>query len=107
MEASAMSIIPLHLQRRFERQWAAQFGSRVFPAVPKSEIAGRRITSATERDRAWMTQYFPKSLLYFPKSLLSKDLAHVLSRLQGLDIQWVHQQRRSRQQHRMATQQNT
>ena len=95
-----MSIIPLHLQRRFERQWAAQFGSRVFPAVPKSEIAGRRITSATERDRAWMTQYFPKSLL-------SKDLAHVLSRLQGLDIQWVHQQRRSRQQHRMATQQNT
>jgi hypothetical protein len=31
-----MSIIPLHLQRRFEQRWAAQFGSQVFPAVPKT-----------------------------------------------------------------------
>jgi hypothetical protein len=35
MEASAMSIIPLHLQRRFELRWAAQFGSPAIPAVPK------------------------------------------------------------------------
>jgi hypothetical protein len=27
-----------------------------------AEIASRRITSATERDRACMTQYFPKTL---------------------------------------------
>jgi hypothetical protein len=30
-----MSIIPLHLQRRFEQRWAARFGSLVIPAVPK------------------------------------------------------------------------
>jgi hypothetical protein len=34
--ASAMSIIPLHLQRRFEQRWAAQFGSLVIPSVPKN-----------------------------------------------------------------------
>jgi hypothetical protein len=31
-----MSIIPVHLQRRFELRWAAQFGSRVSPAVAKT-----------------------------------------------------------------------
>jgi hypothetical protein len=37
-----MSIIPLHLQRRFERRWAARFGSLVIPAVPKIErLAGQ------------------------------------------------------------------
>ena len=29
-----MSIVPLHLQRRFELRWAAQFGSKVVPSVP-------------------------------------------------------------------------
>ena len=33
--APAMSIIPLDLQRRFERRWAARFGS-LTRAVPKS-----------------------------------------------------------------------
>jgi len=31
-----MSIIPLHLQRRFEQRWAARFGSLVIPAAPKN-----------------------------------------------------------------------
>jgi hypothetical protein len=31
-----MSIIPLHVQRRFEQRWAARFGSLVVPAVPKN-----------------------------------------------------------------------
>jgi hypothetical protein len=31
-----MSIIPLHVQRRFEQRWAARFGSPVIPAVPKN-----------------------------------------------------------------------
>jgi hypothetical protein len=31
----AMSIIPLHLQRRFEQRWAARFGSPGISAVPK------------------------------------------------------------------------
>jgi hypothetical protein len=31
-----MNIIPLHLQRRFEQRWAAQFGSLIIPAVPKN-----------------------------------------------------------------------
>jgi hypothetical protein len=30
-----MGIIPLHLQRRFEQRWAAQFGSLVILAMPK------------------------------------------------------------------------
>jgi hypothetical protein len=30
-----MSIIPLHLQRRFEQRWAARFGSLVIRDVPK------------------------------------------------------------------------
>jgi hypothetical protein len=30
-----MSIIPLHLQRRFEQRWAARFGSPAIPAMPK------------------------------------------------------------------------
>jgi hypothetical protein len=34
--ASAVSIIPLHLQRRFEQRWAARFGSLAIPAVPKN-----------------------------------------------------------------------
>jgi hypothetical protein len=31
-----MSIIPLHLQRLFERRWAARFGSLIIPAIPKN-----------------------------------------------------------------------
>jgi hypothetical protein len=31
-----MSGIPLHLQRKFERRWAARFISPAAPAVPKS-----------------------------------------------------------------------
>ena len=31
-----MSGIPLDLQRRFERQWAAKYASPVAPAAPKS-----------------------------------------------------------------------
>ena len=30
-----MSIIPLHIQRRFDERWAARFGSLAMPAVPK------------------------------------------------------------------------
>ena len=31
-----MSIIPLHIQRRFEQRWAARFGSLLIPALPKN-----------------------------------------------------------------------
>ena len=31
-----MSIIPRHIQRRFEQLWVAQFGSLVIPSVPKN-----------------------------------------------------------------------
>src|SRR5450755_4920286 len=34
--ASGMSIIPLHLQRRFDERWAARFGSLIIPAVTKN-----------------------------------------------------------------------
>ena len=35
-----MSIVPLHLQRRFEQRWAARFGSPVASNVPKSQERG-------------------------------------------------------------------
>ena len=31
-----MSIIPRHIQRRFEQRWVAQFGSLVIPSAPKN-----------------------------------------------------------------------
>jgi hypothetical protein len=31
-----MSIIPLHLQKRFEQRWAARFGSLVIPSALKN-----------------------------------------------------------------------
>ena len=31
-----MSIIPRHIQRRFEQRWVAQFGPLVIPSVPKN-----------------------------------------------------------------------
>jgi NADPH:quinone reductase-like Zn-dependent oxidoreductase len=42
-EALAMSAIPLHMQRKFERRWAARFASPVASAVPK--------TTDSKRDR--------------------------------------------------------
>jgi hypothetical protein len=40
-----MSII--HLQRRFEKRWAAQFGSLAIPALPKTvRLKGSRINVA-------------------------------------------------------------
>ena len=40
-----MSIIPLHLQRRFEQRWAARFGSQVISAVPKNVgLKGSRVS---------------------------------------------------------------
>ena len=49
-----MSIIPLHIQRRFDERWAARFGSLAIPAVPKyiglkgSPVA-RRTPTAKEK----------------------------------------------------------
>jgi hypothetical protein len=31
-----MSTIPLHLQRKFEKRWAARFVSQLAPTAPKS-----------------------------------------------------------------------
>jgi hypothetical protein len=31
-----MSVIPLHVQRRIEKRWAARFGSPEIPAAPKN-----------------------------------------------------------------------
>lgn len=31
-----MSVIPLHLQRKFEQRWAARFVAPVAPAAPRS-----------------------------------------------------------------------
>jgi hypothetical protein len=42
-----MSTIPLHIQRRFDQRWVAQFGSLVIPTVPKS--AGLKASPVNER----------------------------------------------------------
>ena len=51
-----MSIVPLHLQRRFEQRWAAQFGSRVIPSLPANvglkgspDSVARRAAKAKEK----------------------------------------------------------
>ena len=49
-----MSIIPLHIQRRFEQRWAARFGSLI-PDVSKNGSKGspvniaRRVAKAKEK----------------------------------------------------------
>jgi hypothetical protein len=49
-----MSIIPLHIQRRFEQRWAARFGS-LLPDVSKNGSKGspvniaRRVAKAKEK----------------------------------------------------------
>jgi hypothetical protein len=50
-----MSIIPLHIQRRFEQRWASRFGSLAMPAAPKTvQLKGspvniaRRVAKAKE-----------------------------------------------------------
>ena len=57
-ELQPMSIIPLHLQRRFEQRWAARFGSLVIPAVPMPSRHGRLSypigpAETQRRDRRW------------------------------------------------------
>ena len=48
-----MSIIPLHLQRRFEQRWAARFAPRVALATPKNiglkDTTNRLPSSAKEK----------------------------------------------------------
>lgn len=51
-----MGIVPLHLQRRFEQRWAAQFGSKVVPSVPANvglkgsqDNVARRAAKAKEK----------------------------------------------------------
>jgi hypothetical protein len=49
-----MSIIPLHLQRRFEQRWAAQFGSQVIPSAKvglkgSPDNVARRAAKAKEK----------------------------------------------------------
>jgi hypothetical protein len=48
-----MSIIPLHLQRRFEQRWAAQFGSRISQAAPKTvRLKGSPVNTAPRGAKA-------------------------------------------------------
>jgi hypothetical protein len=49
-----MSIIPVHLQRRFEQRWATRFGSLVSPTSPKERrnerIAGQHAPRAAKAE---------------------------------------------------------
>jgi hypothetical protein len=47
-----MSIIPLHLQRRFEQRWAAKLASQVQPGAPKSISLKRAVKNAPHPARA-------------------------------------------------------
>jgi predicted nucleic acid-binding Zn ribbon protein len=50
-----MSIIPLHLQRRFEQRWAAKFAPRVASATPKNiglnDTTNRLPSPAKEKEK--------------------------------------------------------
>ena len=50
-----MSIIPLHLQRRFEQRWAARFAPRIVSATPKNiglkESTNRLPSPAKEKEK--------------------------------------------------------
>ena len=50
-----MSIIPLHLQRRFEQRWAARFDPRVVSATPKNislkDTTNRLPSPAEEKEK--------------------------------------------------------
>jgi hypothetical protein len=47
-----MSIIPVHLQRRFEQRWAAKLASLVPPAAPKSISLKRAVKNAPHPTKA-------------------------------------------------------
>jgi hypothetical protein len=47
-----MSIIPLHLQRRFELRWAAKLARSVASAVPKSSSLKRAVKTAPRPAKA-------------------------------------------------------
>jgi hypothetical protein len=48
-----MSIIPRHIQRRFEQRWVAQFGPLVIPSVPKTVgLKGSPVNVAPRAERA-------------------------------------------------------
>src|ERR1700720_1638891 len=49
--APAMSIIPLHLQRRLEQRWAARFGSLANPARTNAEPSRAAFARAAEAQR--------------------------------------------------------
>jgi hypothetical protein len=60
-KASAMSTIPLHIQRRFEQRWAARFGGPlVIPPVPKN--VGLKGSSVDIRPRAVKAKQKPAGL---------------------------------------------
>jgi hypothetical protein len=47
-----MSIIPLHLQRRFEQRWAARFGSLTILAMPtKAGLKGSPVNMRRARQK--------------------------------------------------------
>jgi hypothetical protein len=50
--ALAMSAIPLHLQRKFERRWAARFVSPVALAAPKSTDLKGTVNNLPRRSKA-------------------------------------------------------
>ena len=52
-----MSIIPLHIQRRFEERWAARFGSPVIEATPKN--VGLKSSPSTLRHARGKTKEKP------------------------------------------------
>jgi hypothetical protein len=40
-----MSVLPLHLQRKFEQRWAARFVAPAAPVVPKSSQLKRTLNT--------------------------------------------------------------
>ena len=62
-----MSIIPRHIQRRFEQRWVAQFDPLVIPSVPKN--VGLKDSLVNVAPRAAKAQEKPAGLRRRVRSL--------------------------------------
>jgi hypothetical protein len=75
-----MSIIPLHIQRRFEQRWAARFGSLAIPAVPKNpRLKGSPGKTRRARQKPTRVRYSGVSFVYQASGIFASGLTPIIA----------------------------
>ncbi len=75
-----MSIIPLHIQRRFEQRWAARFGSLAIPAVPKNPgLKGSPGKTRRARQKPTRVRYSGVSFVYQASGIFASGLTPIIA----------------------------